>query len=221
MLYLHVSGKQKTKTSFKSRSDSSYFLKLVIIVILGCFWVKIASPGNWQVPIPVGLIIGLYLIRKEKFALDRKIQYGVLLVAMLNRILGPGRAPYRSLSCPESIDLNLLSLYSSASMSGHQSSKFNVPTELTLGGAGLESITAEGYQLLIDRLKLMGIEPVGPPRTALDYPIVKDNVLARTEEIGYSRTMGTRTWKALTGNGRYPRVLSISQPFSSARRSRL
>jgi hypothetical protein len=98
-------------------------------------------------------------------------------------------------------------------MSGHQSSKFNVPTELTLGGAGLESITAEGYQLLIDRLKLMGIEPVGPPRTAVDYPIVKDDVLARTEEIGYSRTMGTRTWKALTGNGRYPRVLSILSPL--------
>jgi hypothetical protein len=58
-------------------------LKLVILVILGCFWVKVGSPGNWQVPIPVGLIIGLYLIGREKFALDRKIQYGVLLVAML------------------------------------------------------------------------------------------------------------------------------------------
>jgi hypothetical protein len=74
---------KKKQKPVKKQSDSSYFLKLLILVILGCFWVKVGSTGNWQIPIPIGLIIGLFLIRKEHFALDRKIQYGVLLVAML------------------------------------------------------------------------------------------------------------------------------------------
>jgi hypothetical protein len=73
----------KKQKPAKKQSDSGYFLKLLILVILGCFWVKIGSNGSWQIPIPVGLIIGLYLIRKEHLVLDRKIQYGVLLVAML------------------------------------------------------------------------------------------------------------------------------------------
>lgn len=95
----------------------------------------------------------------------------------------------------------------------NESSKFKVPTRLTLGGPGLESITSDDYGLLLSRLKLMGIEPVEPPSVADDYPIVKGDVMTKTEEIGYSPTMGSRTWNALTGHGRYPKILAVLSPL--------
>ncbi len=77
--------KQKTKPSQKAsvNTDGDYLLKLVICLILGCIWVKIGSPDAWQIPVPVGLIAGLILIRKDKLKIDKKIEYAVLLIAML------------------------------------------------------------------------------------------------------------------------------------------
>lgn len=66
-------------------SDSAYFLKLVIFALMGTFWVKFAQPIEWLgVPIggvPVGLIVGLILVRRyEKYQSNRKIWYAILLV---------------------------------------------------------------------------------------------------------------------------------------------
>ncbi len=73
----------KTKQKRVAKTDNNYFLKLVIFLILGFFWVKIGVSGSWQIPIPIGLIIGLFLINSNRFKIDKKIDYAVLLVAML------------------------------------------------------------------------------------------------------------------------------------------
>lgn len=67
----------------KRETDSIYFLKLVLYLILGSLWLKVTKGDNTQIPIPVGFITGLFLARKERFQIDRKIEYAVLLVAML------------------------------------------------------------------------------------------------------------------------------------------
>lgn len=69
-------------------SDSTYFLKLVVVVILGTLWLKFAQPVSWQgVPfggLPLGAIIGLLGIKLlEKNQFDRKIWYAVLIIVTI------------------------------------------------------------------------------------------------------------------------------------------
>lgn len=69
-------------------SDGTYFLKLVLCVLLGTFWVRFAQPIIWQgIPltaIPVGLLIGLILVKVfEKYQADRKIWYAILIVVTI------------------------------------------------------------------------------------------------------------------------------------------
>ncbi len=91
----------KSKTQAKSRassasrvkeqmfeSDSTYFLKLVVFVLLGTLWLKFAQPIIWLgVPFagfPLGLLVGLLLVsRFEKYQSDRKIWYAILLVVTI------------------------------------------------------------------------------------------------------------------------------------------
>jgi hypothetical protein len=79
----------KTKTAKKKIAkrkafkevDSVYFLKLVFYLILGSFWVRIMYHGH-QIPLPVGLVVGLFFTSRDRFQIDRKIEYAILLVAM-------------------------------------------------------------------------------------------------------------------------------------------
>lgn len=88
--------KQKTKvkatsTSLRERvfeSDGTYFLKLVVFVLLGTFWLKFSQPMSWfGVPLnalPVGFLVGLLLVRQfEKHQSDRKIWYAILIVVTI------------------------------------------------------------------------------------------------------------------------------------------
>lgn len=66
-------------------SDGEYFLKLVLFVLLGTFWLKFSQPVSWFgltfAAFPLGLLVGLISVsRFEKFQSDRKIWYAVLLV---------------------------------------------------------------------------------------------------------------------------------------------
>jgi positive regulator of sigma E activity len=66
-------------------SDSTYFLKLVVIVLLGTMWLKFADPfmlGNLHfTAIPLGIVLGFLIVRAfEHHQEDRKIWYAVLLV---------------------------------------------------------------------------------------------------------------------------------------------
>lgn len=100
MLYYTVMALKKTKKPNRTRSrsavnarkkaqsyetDSTYFLKLVVFVLLGTLWLKFAQPVSWLgLPmngIPLGLLLGIVLVsRFEKYQPDRKIWYAILLV---------------------------------------------------------------------------------------------------------------------------------------------
>jgi len=69
-------------------TDSRYFLKLVIFVLLGTLWLKFSEPAVWLgIPlngIPLGLLIGVIIVNKfEKYQADRKIWYAILLVVTI------------------------------------------------------------------------------------------------------------------------------------------
>lgn len=70
---------KKQKSS--RETDDSYFLKLVLFMILGSMWLKVSDGQTWQIPLPVGLVFGILLARHDHFRIDRKIEYAVLLVA--------------------------------------------------------------------------------------------------------------------------------------------
>lgn len=81
-------AKTKTSTSrgrsASSGSDNIFLLKLVLYMILGSQWVRFSGfDGAAELPIPLGLIIGLWFANHDHFKIDRKIEYAVLLIAML------------------------------------------------------------------------------------------------------------------------------------------
>lgn len=63
--------------------DGVFALKLALYLVLGTLWIKVNDGSGFTLPIPVGLIIGLIFTAHEHFKIDRKIEYAVLLVAML------------------------------------------------------------------------------------------------------------------------------------------
>lgn len=80
-------AKSKTKTQklLASRAaDSSYFLKLVLFMVIGSQWLwLIDEPLLRAIPLPLGLLIGLYFALRERLKPDRKIVYALLLVSAL------------------------------------------------------------------------------------------------------------------------------------------
>lgn len=73
---------RKLNKSVPQELDSVYVLKLVLYLIIGCLWLRITTGEANQIPLPVGLIIGLLFASHEHFQIDRKIEYGVLLMSM-------------------------------------------------------------------------------------------------------------------------------------------
>jgi hypothetical protein len=71
----------KTKKSPKTvEYDGVFVLKLTLYVILGSLWVKITKTGtNLDIPLPIGLAIGIFFTSHEHFKIDRKIEYAVLV----------------------------------------------------------------------------------------------------------------------------------------------
>lgn len=58
-------------------------LKLVLYLIIGAQWVRFrTATGTTEIPIPIGLIIGILFAAHDHFKIDRKIEFAVLLVAM-------------------------------------------------------------------------------------------------------------------------------------------
>ncbi len=78
-----VKTKTKTKRHARPELDSVFLLKLVLYLMLGSLWVKVTHGNNLQLPLPVGFIVGLLFAAHEHFQIDRKIEYAVLLVALL------------------------------------------------------------------------------------------------------------------------------------------
>ena len=69
--------------------DSVFFLKLVLYMILGSMWVKVTHQDTLSLPLPIGLAVGLFFTSHEHFQIDRKIEYAVLLIAMLVGYFAP------------------------------------------------------------------------------------------------------------------------------------
>lgn len=69
-------------------ADSTYFLKLICVVLLGTLWIKLSSPVSWHgMPfggLPLGTCLGLIAIKLfEKDPFDRRIWYAVLIVVTI------------------------------------------------------------------------------------------------------------------------------------------
>lgn len=71
-------------TQGNSESDGVYFLKIVLYVVLGTLWLKFGQPlmlGSFELnALPLGLLIGLIIINFDRFQVDRKIEYAILVV---------------------------------------------------------------------------------------------------------------------------------------------
>lgn len=84
----------KTNRAAKSRPpqqtfDGVYLLKMLLYLLLGSMWLKISRGGSLNIPVPVVLFVGLLFTSHEHFRIDRKIEYAVLLVAMLVGYFAP------------------------------------------------------------------------------------------------------------------------------------
>ncbi len=73
----------KRKQSSQMNSDGVYLLKLVLYVILGTQWLWIVPSEGTSYPVPIGLLLGMIFAAHEHFRVDRKIEYAILLAAML------------------------------------------------------------------------------------------------------------------------------------------
>jgi len=81
-------AKIKSKSSKRTRPatelDSTFFMKLVMYLIVGAQWLRISVNGGTSViPLPLGLFVGILFVTHDHFRIDRKIEMAVLLVAML------------------------------------------------------------------------------------------------------------------------------------------
>lgn len=69
-------------------TDGTYLLKLVIVMLLGTFWLRFHQAFTWLgIPfsaLPVGMLIGLLLVRKfENYQTDRKLWYAILILVTI------------------------------------------------------------------------------------------------------------------------------------------
>jgi hypothetical protein len=76
----------KKKTPI-AESDSAYFLKLILYVLLGSFWLRFASPieiGYVSLNgFPLGLLLGLLFASHDHFQIDRKVEYAILVLVTI------------------------------------------------------------------------------------------------------------------------------------------
>lgn len=80
----------KTKKRKSSQEfDGVYLFKLVLYLVLGSLWVQLAFGNSTKIGLPVGFIIGFILTTHERFQIDRKIEYAVLVIAMFFGYFAP------------------------------------------------------------------------------------------------------------------------------------
>jgi len=79
----------KTKSRTKQADiDGLYLLKLVLYVLAGSLWIRV-STSSIEIALPIGFMLALIIATHEKFRIDRKIEYAVLVLAMLVGYFAP------------------------------------------------------------------------------------------------------------------------------------
>ena len=73
-------AKTKKRSRQATELDSVFFLKLVMYLVLGSLWLRFTGVDT-QLPVPIGLMIGLVFASHEHFQIDRKIELALLLLA--------------------------------------------------------------------------------------------------------------------------------------------
>lgn len=92
LCYMAQKTKAQTKRRGKSASvkrasnaaepDGAFFLKIVLYLVIGSQWVWLVNPEqSKQIPLPLGLLIGVWFASHDHFQIDRKIEYAILLIA--------------------------------------------------------------------------------------------------------------------------------------------
>lgn len=68
----------------ENESDSTYFLKLVLYIILGSLWIKFLHPiplGSFVFNgFPIGLVLGVFFVSHDNFQINRKIGYAIMII---------------------------------------------------------------------------------------------------------------------------------------------
>lgn len=79
----------KKKQTTTTDQNGVFFFKLVLYLIIGSLWIKSAFGSSVELDLPVGLIVGLAFATHEHFQIDKKIEFAVLLIAMLVGYFAP------------------------------------------------------------------------------------------------------------------------------------
>ena len=68
---------KKKQTKSQTEPDTTFFLKLVLYIILGSFWLK------FQQPLQIGSFMLNGFASHDHFQIDRKIEYTVLVLVTI------------------------------------------------------------------------------------------------------------------------------------------
>jgi uncharacterized membrane protein len=75
------------KTPQPTESDSAYFLKIVLYILLGSFWLRFPAPVEIGYisfnGFPLGLLLGLLFASHDHFQIDRKVEYAILVIVTI------------------------------------------------------------------------------------------------------------------------------------------
>jgi hypothetical protein len=74
------------KSRRANEPDSEYFLKILLYFVLGLVWFKY----NGLPIIPAGALVGILFAQHDHFAIDRKLEYLILLVSAAVGLAGAG-----------------------------------------------------------------------------------------------------------------------------------
>lgn len=79
-------AKTVKKSAAAKESDNLYFLKILVYFVIGTVWIKY----NGYVVFPLGLIAGVIIAQHDHFAIDRKVEYAILIIAGVVGLLAGG-----------------------------------------------------------------------------------------------------------------------------------
>jgi hypothetical protein len=79
-----VKSKRSNTVKTATETDGAFFLKIVLYMVLGAQWIWLVDAGQFkQIPLPIGLLLGVIFASHDKFQIDRKLEYAIVLVSAL------------------------------------------------------------------------------------------------------------------------------------------